>query len=129
LAGILTPPTVLVDADDISTWIAKSRGDLRRIRSDGLHDLAAMGCDCRESGLCVINHEVDQETGLRGRRKPKNPPATDFADSIVERDLALVALPDIPTEYISVKLGRAGDVSGGNLDVTNLAVSKCWWHQ
>jgi hypothetical protein len=33
---------LLVEADHISRGIAKPRGDLRRVRADGLHDLSAV---------------------------------------------------------------------------------------
>ena len=36
--------------------------------------------------------------------------------------------PNIPAKHALIEMGRAGDVSSGDFDVTNFAVSKRWRH-
>src|SRR5580704_2042920 len=91
---ILARTTVLVDAQHISRRIAKLRGNLGRIRADGLHDLASVLDDQVYGGCRVVHHDVDHQPGRGMRRAAKHPDATNFADSIIKRRVTL----DVITE-------------------------------
>ncbi|MDX6559457.1 MAG: hypothetical protein QOF72_2506, partial [Blastocatellia bacterium] len=51
--------------------------------------------------------------------------AAHLADAVVKSDAAVTTLSDLPSEYFFVKGYRARDVDRRNLDVANLAISKC----
>src|SRR5216684_4269458 len=55
---------LLIKADDVSRRIAKSRGDLRRVHPDRLHDLAAVSNDRLDGRGNAVNHDVDQQARL-----------------------------------------------------------------
>src|SRR5580692_5934469 len=125
---ILARTTVLVDAQHISRRIAKFRGDLGRIRPDGLHDLASVLDDQLYGGCCVVHHDVDHQPGRGLRRAAKHPDAAHFAHSIIKRRVTVVVLADLPAEDTFIEVSRYGDVRSRNFDVANLAVSKCGRH-
>src|SRR4051794_16501097 len=56
---------LLVDPEDIAARIAEASGDLGRVPADWLDDLAAMGGDGRDRCRCVVDHDVDEKSGLR----------------------------------------------------------------
>ena len=120
---------MLVQADQISRWVEKFRGDLRRVCADGLHHLAAARDDGLESGSCAVHHHVHHETWRRMSRPPQHPGSADFTHSVVKGCPAFVVGPDFPAEHAFIEVRRAGDVRSGNLDVTNLAVSKSRRHE
>jgi len=120
---------LLVEADYVSSWIAEARGDLGRVRADGLHDLAPVGYDRINGSGYAVHHDVKEEAGLRGRRAPQHPGAAYFVDRIVKGSAAIAAFSDVPAEYSFVEVGRTRNVVGGHLDVTNFSIRKCRRHQ
>jgi hypothetical protein len=67
--------------------------------ADRLHDLAAARAHrvaCRGD---AVDHHVEQQAGVRRRRRAGRPRAADLVDAVVERDVALAAAPQIPAEH------------------------------
>src|SRR5262249_7576152 len=110
---------LLVEADDVAARIADAGGDLRRVAADRLHQLAAVRDGLLDGGRDAVDHDVEEEAGLAGRRPPSHPGAAHLADAVVEGRLAVAALAQAPAEDGAVELGRPGDVGGGDLDVTD----------
>ena len=50
---------MLINPDHVASRIAESCGDLRRIRADGLHDLAAVLNDQIQRRGRAVHHDVD----------------------------------------------------------------------
>src|SRR5204863_2340046 len=55
----------LIEADDISCWITKSRGHFGRVHTDRLHDPASTSDDRVDGFGYAVNHDVDQQGGFR----------------------------------------------------------------
>lgn len=54
------------------------------------------------------------------------PTGVELAGCVIEGLVTVAALPDIPAENCSVEVGRAHNIGGRNLHVTDLAVRLCW---
>jgi hypothetical protein len=52
-----------------------------------------------------------------------------LAGRIVKSSAAIAAFPDGPAEDLLIEIGRARNVRGGHLDVTNLSIHKRGRHQ
>jgi len=120
---------LLVEADHISSRIAESRRDLGRVRADRLLDLAPMGYHRVNRRSHTVNHDVNQEAGLCCGRAPQHSRAAHFPGRIVKSSAAVAAFPDVPAEDPLIELGRARNVGGGHLDVTDLPIRNRRWHQ
>ncbi len=77
--------------------VAEPRGDLGCVRTDWLHDLASVGEDRVGGRGDILDHDVEEQTRLRGRCPPEYPCAAHFAGRVVEGAMTLAALPDPPT--------------------------------
>ena len=95
----------LVQADYVSCGVAEPRGDFRRVRADGLHELAAVGDDGVNRRGDTVDHDVEQQPRRRRGRPAADPGAAHFASRIVERGGAVAPLPDPPAEDFFVELG------------------------
>src|SRR5258708_7412888 len=115
---------LLVETHHVSTRIAETRGDLGRVRADGLHDRAAVGDDGLHGYRYAVDHDVRHQAGCCAGRASENPGAAHLAYGIVKGDAAVVAFADVPSEYALVELRRASNVSGGHLDVAELSLSQ-----
>jgi hypothetical protein len=93
-----------------------------------LHKIATVGDDRAKRGADTVDHDVEQQPGRCPRRPASDPGAAHFASRIVERDGTVASLACPPAEDLFVKLGRAPDINGWDLDVANFAVSQCWRH-
>ena len=60
----------LVKPDDVPARVPEPRGDLRSVRADRLYNLAPVGGDRLNGRRNTIDHDVNQETRLGGRRAP-----------------------------------------------------------
>src|ERR1700686_3944145 len=120
--------TLLVETDDVSSRIAESGRDLRRIASDRLHDFASIGDDFAERCLDAVDHYVDHEAGSRSGRPSEDPGAADLPNAVVKSGPPIGALTDAPAEGFMVEIGGPRDVGSGDLDVANLAVGECGGH-
>ncbi len=116
---------MLIEAEHVSGGVAESCGDLGCVSADRLRDLAAVCDDEVQSGRGAVDHNVNHKTGRGGGRTSEDPGTADFADSVIERDAAVAAFPDIPAKDFSVELSRGCSVNSGNLDVADLAIRKC----
>src|SRR5262245_16169214 len=95
---------LLVEADDVSTRVAKPRRNLWSVSPDGLHDLAAIREACLRSVSHAINHHVEQQS-RRGRGWPsKDPRSTHLASRVVKGYAAIAAFADVPAEYFLVEI-------------------------
>src|SRR5258708_15162801 len=103
---------LLVETDHVSTRIAETRGDLGRVRADGLHDRAAVGDDGLHGYRYAVDHDVKHQAGCCAGRASENPRAAHLAYGIVKGDAAVVAFTDVPSEYALVELRRASNVTG-----------------
>ena len=112
----------LVQPDYVAARIAEAGGDFGGVGAEGLHDLAAGGDDGVQGGGHAIHHDVEQQAGLGGGRASEDPGAADFAGGVVKGGGAISALADVPAEGAAVELGRARNVGGGHLEITDLAV-------
>jgi hypothetical protein len=72
---------LLVEADHVSSRIAKPGGDFGGVGADGLHDFAAMSDDGVNGGRYPVHHDVKEEAGLSRGRAPEHPCAAYFAVS------------------------------------------------
>src|SRR5579862_9532638 len=98
---------ILVQAPDIADGVGEPRGDLGRVRADGLHDRAAVGDDARNRCLDAVDHDVNEHAhGLRGGTA-KHPGAADLADAIVESERAIAASAGFPSEDLTIERGRS----------------------
>src|ERR1051325_179736 len=94
----------LVKTEDVARRIAKTGGDFRCVRADGLHDLAAVGQDRVDRSSHAVAHDVDQQTGCRRCGPPGHPGTADLAYTIVECGFPITATPDLPTKYSLIEL-------------------------
>src|SRR6266446_1252287 len=115
---------LLVKADHISPGVAEACGNFRRIRTDRLHKLATVGDHGFNRGSDTVGHDVEQQPRRCGRRSAGDPGAAHFASCIVERDGTIASLPYSPAKDLLVELGRAPNISGWELDITDLAVGQ-----
>src|ERR1700758_1572718 len=121
---------MLVEADYISARISKARGNLGRVRSDGLDDFAATGNDgVKRRGHTVHKDVEEQADGRPGRAPEEHPRAAHFADRIVKGGGAVTAPADVPTEEFAIKLRRARNVRSGHFEIANLAICHCGRHE
>lgn len=51
---------LLVEADHVSAGVAESRGNLRRVGADGLHDFSAIGGDRVKRLSHAVHHDVHE---------------------------------------------------------------------
>src|SRR5207247_4667679 len=100
---------ILIEADNVASGVAEAGGDLGRVRADGLHELAPVGDDGVNRGGRTVHHDVNEQP-WRGRRSASHPGAAHLAHSIVERDRAVTALPDLPAENLLIEFSGAVDV-------------------
>src|SRR6266850_3187319 len=94
---------LLIKADDISCRITKSRGYLRCVHTDRLHNRASVSNDGVDGCGYAVNHDVDQEAGLRRRSAAEHPCSAHLAHRVVKGGTAVAALPDLPSENLFVK--------------------------
>src|SRR5206468_102307 len=119
---------LLIEPDHVSCGVAEPGRDLGRVRADWLHDLAAAGDDRVQSRGHAIDHDVEEIAGRGGGRAPEDPRAAYLAGRVVKGRGTVAPFPDVPAEHPLVKVGRARNVSGGKLDVADLAVRQRWRH-
>src|SRR5205823_4206768 len=115
---------LLIKPDHVACRVAEPCGNLGRVRADGLHDFATARDHCVQGCGHAIDHDVEEIPGRGGGRAPEDPGAAYFAGRVVKGSGAISAFPDVPAEHPLVKVGRARNVSGGKLDVADLAVRK-----
>src|SRR5207237_7660645 len=96
---------LLIKAQDIATWVAKTRSDFRRITANWLHNFSSVRPDCVQGGSDTIDHDVDQQSGNGRWRPAQHPRPADLANRVVERNRAVAALPNAPAENFFVELG------------------------
>jgi hypothetical protein len=53
----------------------------------------------------IGDHDIDQQTGLGCGRSAGHPCTANLADRVVEGDLTVASLPDLPAEDLAVELG------------------------
>jgi hypothetical protein len=94
---------LLVEADHVSCRIAEPGSDLRRIRSDRLHDLAAISNNGFNSRNGVIHHDVHHQPRIALRRPALDPSAAHFPDGVIKRDAAVTAFASVPAKHLFVK--------------------------
>src|SRR6266568_8024884 len=116
---------MLVEADYISAWISKARGNLRRVRSDGLDDFAATGNDGVKRRRHAVHIDIEEQADGCAGRAPEHPSAAHFADRVVKGGAAVTALADVPTEDFAIELRRARNVRGRHFEIANLAIRHC----
>src|SRR4051812_31042272 len=97
------PFGLLIQAENISGRVGKSRSNFRCVGANWLRDLSAAGSYSRNGFGDAINHDVDQQPNLRHWFAMQNPRAADLADAIVECDAPIAARPDVPTENLPVE--------------------------
>src|SRR5512138_2460792 len=119
---------LLIQSENVSAGVAEARCDLGRIDADRLNDLAPMSGDGIDGHANVVDHDVDDETGIAGRWATLDPGAAHGARAIVERQVAVTACSHLPAEHRLVERGRALNVGGWNLDVAHLPVGARWRH-
>ncbi len=113
---------LLIEPEHVAIRIGEARRDLRSVRPQRLHDAPAVRDDRLEGRLDAVDHDVEQEA-RRGRRGAAGDPgAAHLAHAVVERGGAVAPLADRPAEHRLVEADRPGDVVGGNLEITDLAV-------
>ena len=113
---------LLIKAENVTRRIAESRGDLGRVHTDRLDDLAAIGDDgigCRGN---TVDHDVDQDARIMGWPPALYPGAAHFTHRIVKSDTAVATLSDLPAKNFLIKTDRDADLDRRNLDVTNFSV-------
>jgi hypothetical protein len=120
---------LLAESDYVSCRVAEPGSDLGRIRADRLGDLAPVGDNRVDGRGYAVDHDVDEKAGRGCGRAPEYPRAAHLADRIVKGSAAITAFPEAPAEDPLVEIGRPRYVSGGNLDVADLAVRKRGRHQ
>src|SRR5689334_3386738 len=113
---------ILIKAQHVSTRIAEARGDLRRVSANRLHDLAAVGDNSFNRGGNAIDHDVNEKSGSDGRRTANHPRAAYLAHAVIKGGAPITALTDLPSKNLPVEFSGAGNVSGGHLDIADLAV-------
>src|SRR5205807_1819754 len=72
----------------------------------------------------AVDHDVDEKARRWRGRASQYPGAAHFPDAVVKGGAAIAALSDVPAEGPLIEVGRAGNIGGGHLDVTDLAVRK-----
>jgi hypothetical protein len=87
-----------------------------------------MGDNCLKRCCHAIHHHVDEDSGSCGGRTSHHPCTAYLARGVIKRDVAIATFSDLSAKNALVKLGRAGDVSGRNLQVTDLAICEGWGH-
>src|SRR5256884_3205720 len=123
------PAGFLVETDHVSGGILESRGDLRGVGADRLHEHAAVGDDGVNRRGHAVHHDVEEKARLRPGLAARYPGTAHLADRIVERGMTIAPLPEAPTEDFPVEVGGAMDVEGGNLEVADLAVGTARGHR
>jgi len=113
----------LVQSDHISAGVAEPGSDFRRVSADGLHDFAPVRDDRVEGRRNAVDHDVKEQARRPAGRSAANPGSAHFSSRVIEGNSTVPTLPDRPAEDLSIKIGRALDVRGGHLDITNFAVS------
>src|SRR5262249_55615167 len=109
--------------------VAEAGGNFGCIRTDRLHDFAAIGDDGMEGGLDAVHHDVDQQPRRWRRRPPAHPRAAHLSRTVIKRGGAITALPQLPSKDLGIEVGGAANVDGRNLDVADLSVTECWRHK
>jgi len=117
-------PRLLVEADYVAGGVAEPGSDFGGIGADGLDDFALVGEDGVEGG----GHAVAQDVKQKGGRASEDEGAADLAGGVVKGGAAIAALADGPVEDLVVEVGRARDVSGGELEVADFSVGGCGGH-
>src|ERR1700722_497367 len=103
-SGMGAAPAMLVDAHHVSAWGGEMSCDLRRVRTDGLHDFTPIGDDLVDGCCRVVHHDVHHQALGRGWCAAEDPGAADFAHSVVKRRVALFTLSDFPAEHALVEI-------------------------
>jgi hypothetical protein len=98
-------------------------GNLGRVCTDRLDDLATVTDDRLDGSRHVVDHDVEQQARVRRRWSSDDPCATDLANAVVECDSPSGRSPDPPAEYRLLERGGTLDVDSRNLDVAQLAVA------
>jgi hypothetical protein len=102
---LLLSHRLLIKTDYISRRIAESRSDFRRVHTDWLYELAAIGNNGVNRRGDTVNHDVDQQTSLDHWLPADYPCAADFAHRVVKSSAAVVGLSDLPAKNLVVKSG------------------------
>src|SRR5260370_36061036 len=89
---------LVVEADDVSRGVAESCRDFRRVGADRLHDLTVVRNNLVERGGNVVDHDVNQKTGLRRGRASPYPRPAHLPDPVVKRGAPVTPLPDGPAK-------------------------------
>src|SRR3954470_4760212 len=119
------PRGLLIQAENISGRIGKSRRNFRCIGANWLRDLSAARSYSINGFSDAVDHDVDQQPHLRHRFAMQNPGAADLADAIVECDAPIAAGPDVPTENFSVERNRGLDIDRRDFDIADFSVTEC----
>src|SRR6266700_2893465 len=94
---------VLINAENVSSRIGKSRGYFRSVSADRLHDFATTGNNqiyCRRG---AIHHNIDHQADFRIWFPAEHPGAANLANSVVKGHTPVAALSDKPTEDLFVE--------------------------
>src|SRR5207249_6726170 len=84
---------LLVEADYVSCWVAKSRSYLGRVRADRLHDLVPIGDDRLKACSHAVELDVNKKAGLRGGWAPEYSGAAHLAGRVVKGGVTITAMP------------------------------------
>src|SRR4051812_2355743 len=119
---------LLIQAENISHRIGKSRSNFRCIGADWLRNPSAARSYSGNGFGDAVDHDVDQQAHLRHRFAMQNPRTADLADAIVECDAPIAAGPDVPTENLSVERNRGLDIDRRDFDIADFSVTECRLH-
>jgi hypothetical protein len=119
---------LLIEAQDVAGGVAETGGDFGSVGANGLYDFAAVSDYGLYGFRDAVDHDVDEQAGSWRGRALEYPGSTDFVDRIVEGEVAVATLADVPSEDSVVEVGGAGDVGGGHFDVADFSVGAGWGH-
>src|SRR4029453_15071556 len=99
--------------------ITEPRRHLARIATNRLHDLPAVRYDRVARRGDAVDHDVDEQPWLIGRRSADSPGTAHLAGRVVERGCAIATTADVPAEHLRVKVRRTLHVGRRHLDVAD----------
>src|SRR5256884_7916052 len=94
------PAGFLIQTDHVSGGILESRGDLRGVGTDRLHEHAAVGDEGVNRRGHAIHHDVEEQARLRPGLAARYPGTPYLAARTVAPGMTTAPLPDGPTQAL-----------------------------